>query len=153
MSNVVQITELLGEKQRLFLQYEAFTAKALNQKPQVLMDAVKKRASVIEDIIAVDKSIATLIGLEADKGELIATAIQNSCNRSDLPAELLPVFDAAQNVYTVVNRVRSHDDELYEQLKKERADIVNGLKNANQKPKISKYLPKSSVGRLLNSKG
>jgi len=111
-----------------------------------------ERGRLAEEIDVIDKEIMSL----CKEQELLFKAVKNSSHRDELPAELQAVFDEAQELFVVMNRIRQEEERIKQEAEKVRSDIILLLKSNQQAGKIVKYRnalePGLPAGSLLDEK-
>ncbi len=152
MTIIAEIIEIIKEKQTLFKEYELLTFNAINAEPSELSEMLEKRMTLIEQIDAKDAKILELAKNYGDV-DLLFAVMKNKCNHSETPVDLLPLFDCAQQLFVILNRIMEHEKELVINIESRRKSIRANIKSTNQKSKIASFLPRPAPGVIINKKG
>ncbi len=144
------IADLLEKKRILLLDIERISAVALDDND--LPSGVAGRAKVIEEIELLDAKVENLIIACEKEHKNIRMALKNSCNRSELSQDLLPLFDSAQQNFSILNRIKTLSDEMINRMDKGYITVKNNIKINNQKTKITKYFSNEKV-KIFRERG
>ncbi|WP_312643759.1 hypothetical protein [Hydrogenoanaerobacterium sp.] len=154
MNDIKHIMDLLGQKKELFTEYERITNDMLTCSVEELEAFMSRRGELIKEIDAVVRQITEVC--EQDDTGLYGQAVKNKCSRSELPEYLVCIFDFAQTIFAVMNRVANIEPQIMERLLQCRDELEQKIKSTNNAPKIAKYLttvdPTFEAGTFLNSK-
>ncbi len=148
--NLSAIAELLEKKRLLLLDMEQFSAVAVDKND--IATALDGRAKVIAEIDLLDTETERLIATCEKEHKDIRKALKNSCNRGDLAQALLPIFDAAQLNFSILNRIKTLSDEMTKKMDKGFVAVKNNIKLNNQKTKITKYFSNEKV-KIFRERG
>jgi hypothetical protein len=151
LADIEKLRDLIKMKTRLFLDYEAIS---LNMQPadlEQMAAAISKREELAGQIDAIDKEIKSLCFGQS----LLLKAVQNSCNRDELTPMLQPVFDDAQTLYMVINRIKCEEEIITQQMLQVREELLQQLRVSQKTGKIVKYRhavePDIEAGSLLST--
>mgnify|MGYP000876374611 CR=1 FL=1 len=153
MKPIAAILGLLQDKQQLFTSYLHTTSAMLGCGPDQFDGHVQKRGLLAEQIDRLDRQLAEVCLAAGEP--LLLDAVKNKCDRGDLPREILPVFDAAQAVFSVINQVANLEPQVLLRMQNIQKELQERIKASNTKPKIARYLdtldPTLDSGTLLHA--
>ncbi len=144
--NISSILQLLQDKNKLLCELQRCSDDGL--RDNTIAEAVAQRAEIISSIDKIDKAVEKQIVGSDRECRLVRKALKNSCNRNDLSTALSPIFDAAQQNFIVLNRIKTLSDEMMRRMTIDHDAVKKNLKKNNQKPKIAKYFPNEKIGTL-----
>lgn len=151
MEHIAAVLELINNKHQLFADYLKATSAMMGCDTDDLAGYVQTRGELAQQIDQLDSRLKELCAGEP----LLAAAVKNKCDRGDLPSQLLPVFDAAQSLFGVINQVANLEPQVILRMQDIQKDLEILIKASNKKPKIAKYLdahdPTLERGFLMRS--
>ena len=131
MSIYDSIEALLQEKKTAFLAYEQATDGLIMSNADTAPAFMQRRQELMDQISEIDDRIAALC-FDADDGKLIALAVKNKCDRAQLPKEICPLFDLAQQIFAVINRIRQMEPQALDRMIIEKEALLAKIKDTNQ---------------------
>ncbi len=151
MQTISTATRLLAQKQELFQSYLQATQAMMDCELDDLEAHLQERTGLAGKIDLLDTELAGL----CEGAPQMGLAVKNKCDRGDLPGELLPVFDAAQSVFAVINQVANLEPQIVLRMQDARQELEGLIKASNTKPKIARYLdtldPTLESGSLMRA--
>ncbi|MCI8622811.1 MAG: hypothetical protein HFG26_04030 [Provencibacterium sp.] len=128
MENTEQICALLEQKCGLFREYEEATHALLACELDEMETHVRKREQLAKAIDGIDRQIEALCG----GSEEWMGAVRNCGNRGDLSAEMAQVYDSAQPVFQIINRIRREEPLVEKRMSRERDGLEAKIKDSNR---------------------
>ncbi len=140
MKNIEEITVNQKQINDLMREYEDLSRKLLSCEVDDIMPVIQKRERISVIITGLSNKITELCSEDKTGNEI--AAYKNSCLRSDLPEEMLPIFDLRQEFNSIAFRVKNIDAEATERIEYEKEKLIKKIKDNNngQNAKASKFL-------------
>lgn len=143
-----RLEQLLSEKRDLFVLYEEETKSMLPVNPEDMEKveaALGKRQELIEKIDAVDEKMNTLVQGTLAGPQLMA-AVKNRCDYKSLDVKGRKLFDAGQELYTLMARIRDEEQRIQEQMMQIQGGLQEKMKLNNRSAKFAGYLKQMDQG-------
>ena len=148
MKTYERLTQLLAEKRELFSLYESETRAMLPETPEDMErveEALEKRQELIGKIDAVDEQMNVLVQ-GTPGGERLMAAIKNRCDYKSLDAEGRKLFDAGQELYTLMSGIREEEQRIRERMLQMQGGLQEKMKQNNRNAKFAGYLKQMDQG-------
>ncbi|MBR5486076.1 MAG: hypothetical protein IKV41_06145 [Oscillospiraceae bacterium] len=142
MRDIDKILELIAQKEEFFRRYEEETNKLVVSAPDEWEKFLRIRQGIIDQIQALDKKIELiLLNFEKEYAAQIVQALKVACSRSELPEELLPVFDASQKICAYAHRAQRAEYIMADRIESEMENLSEKIKQTNRSvdAKAAKY--------------
>lgn len=137
--NIIKLNEFLLKKRELFTLYEIETRLMLDCNLNEIEDKLKRRSELIYLIDETEEKIKYLCQAEDEEDELLYKATKNKCNREELPLAARSVFDRAQEIFSIINRVMIYETQVLSRMKENKEEIEKFIKESKNAPNIAKY--------------
>ncbi len=131
MDAVNELCEMLAKKNDIFLQYEKDTDALLSCEIEDIEVYIKKRSNLSEEVDRIDAALDKLADSCADS-KAIRQALKNQCGRNQIPLELRPVFDSAQQIFSIIHRIQRMESRAEERIKFEQGMLLEQIKKLNR---------------------
>ncbi len=128
MEKSEQICALLKEKCGLFLQYEQETDALLACTLEEMQAHMKEREKLAGQIDGVDRQISEACGGSQE----VMDAVYNRCDRGGLPEALAKIYDSAQPVFQIINRIRQAEPLAEMRMQREKDALEVKIKQSNR---------------------
>ena len=128
---VSKILPLLNEKESLFRLFETHTENMLDCSSELLKDNIDMREGLIEKIDELDFKIKSITD-ELEDGEIIQSAIKGRIDYSDLPEYVIPVFETAAKIRSIISRLPEVEIQVSMRLRVEQEHLLNLIKLNNK---------------------
>lgn len=128
MDSSEQICALLEEKYRLFLKYEKETDALLLCELEELETHMKGRERLVAQIDGLNRQISEACGGAKE----IMDAVYNRCDRGGLPEALAQIYDRAQAVFQIINRIQQSEPLAEMRLRRERDALEEKIRDSNR---------------------
>ncbi len=132
MDTINELCEMLARKKDIFLQYEKDTEALLSCEADEIEAHMKSRKRLSGEVDRIDAALDRLAADGAENQTAVRQALKNHCGRSQIPAELRPVFDSAQQIFTVIHRIRRMESRAEERIKFEQDILLEKIKDLNR---------------------
>lgn len=130
--NLIQaICDLIAEKKRAFIEYENHTQSILSCELEEIEAHVQRRQELVEQVQEADRKLEELCRSNPIDGSLMLQAIQNKCDRAELPPQQLCIFDAAQEVFSVINRILNIETQASDRIHREQDALLQKIRETN----------------------
>ncbi len=148
MKNIDSLLALIRQKQEAFRCYEAATQEMLSCSADQLPEKIALREKQIAQIDLLDSAIAHTISEMGEQGSRISSVLKLREERSTLLPELLPLFDAALVIRSVVCRIERLDMLVADRIEEELEFLTEKIKENNRGAgaQASKYLVMADLG-------
>jgi len=131
MYDLIQIQQVLQEKQQLLQLFEEETQEMLTCPSELLEEQVRERQKLINLIEDLDQKLDTLIRRSQD-AEPIREAISGRRSCESLPEGMESICNAAIQIRVILSRLRESDLQAAMRLRLEQEHILKRIKSANQ---------------------
>lgn len=138
-NSIEMICDCLTQKKMLFEQYAAHTDQMAVCEIDQLEYYITQRAQLAIEIDQLNTEIATICESDVEQ-DMLSAAVQNHGNYGDLQAHIRPVYDAAAQVFALINRIYNKETEVRARLESERDQLRDKIKEESNTPKLLKYL-------------
>lgn len=132
MAAINQLCEMLAKKKDIFLQYEKDTEALLSCEVDEIEMHMKSRKKLSGEVDRIDAALDRLAADDAENQTAVRQALKNHCGRNQIPAELRPVFDSAQQIFAVVHRIQQMESRTEERIKFEQGILLEKIKKLNR---------------------
>jgi hypothetical protein len=140
MADLINLLNLIDEKNKLCRNYEVCSESLLVCDDDSISDKIAERADLAHRIDQINSMIEDFYRTDDNSGEIGKKAVQNSVFRNELPEEYKAVFDRAQAGFACLNRVKINEPVILERLESIRHQLDQQLRSMSNTPKILKYL-------------
>lgn len=131
MNETIQITQLLAQKQELFLQFAHCTEAMLTCPREQLEEQLARREELMGEIDALDREVDRL-ARQSGQEEQILGAVRGSADWDSLPPQLRPVYEGAAAVRTVVSRLAETEAQAGVRMVLEQERILEQIKASSR---------------------
>lgn len=128
MGNSEQICALLEKKCGLFQQYEEETGTLVYCALEEMEAHMQERERLAAQIDGLDREIEAACG----GSEEMLDAVHNRCDRGGLAQAPAKVYDCAQAVFQVINRIRQTEPLAEMRMCRERDALEEKIKDSNR---------------------
>lgn len=139
MDKIIQLCTLLEKKIELFTEYEKETLELIKCEPEGMEHYIIRRTELANEIDGVTEEIGKACDADPNAKLLYETA-SAQIPYSQVPPEWRPVFERAQNMFSVISRIQQSDSQIVERMEGIRKDAKERIKQNQHMPKIKKYL-------------
>lgn len=141
MDTMNELCEMLAKKKEIFLQYEKDTDALLSCEIEEVEAHIKNREKLSEEVDRIDAALDRLAADSAENQTVVRQALKNQCGRNQLPAALWPVFDSAQQIFSIMHRIQQIESRAEERIKFEQEILLEKIKKLNRSTaaQASKY--------------
>lgn len=153
-----QVTELLGEKKRLFEKFESITGQMMTDsfdEIDMVVECVEAREALRKQIDEIDLKIRNM-AMECASGDTVIKASKNLCNFSELSPELQKIFTAGQEVFGVISRIQSADPQVVKNMETMMEKLQQKIRQNKKNSKFTGYINtmglQASKGALYDKK-
>ncbi|MBR3839572.1 MAG: hypothetical protein IKM20_00365 [Erysipelotrichales bacterium] len=136
---VEEILKLLCQKEELLKKFEKISEQMISNEIEELLVLDEERMKLIAEMQSIDKMIKSIYENESD-ADSISRAISNLDNRSEVNEKYLPIFDKAQQLFMIVSKLQSFQENLDLKLLQLKKELLGDIKQNNQSGKVVKYL-------------
>lgn len=136
---VEEILKLLNKKEELLLEFESISKQMASDEIEELLTLDEERMKLIEEMRNVDNMIKNVYENDSD-ADSISRAISNSDDRSNVNEKYLVIFDKSQQLFMIISKLQSFQENLDIKLQQLRKELLGDLKQNNQSGKVIKYL-------------
>lgn len=119
---------LLEEKRMLFEEYEIETRKMLNADEDGIEACMCRRIALTEEIDEVNGCIEEEQRRDAD----LADALHSRRQRDALPSAYLPVYDEAQAILGILQRIQRVEPDITQRMKLMRDGLAEKIRELNK---------------------
>lgn len=132
MNKIDALCQLLDEKTELFREYEDATEKLLSVDVDEMENQMNRRQKLIVQIDYIDAKLQeTAQGMDG-LSDLAWRAVRLQAAKSDIPQELWPVFEKAQEMYAVANRIRINEPLAVDRIEEELEHLSEKIRETNR---------------------
>ena len=146
MFNLMQIQQLLQEKQQLLLHFEEVTQRMLLCSTEELQAQVFERERTMDLVNSLDQRMAVLSEETPERPFLIS--LLNGCaDIENLPESVKPLYNEALKIRSILSRLQETDIQAAIRLRLEQEKILEKIKMANQgsSAKAAKFYSSSAT--------
>lgn len=136
---VLEICSLMEQKKHMFELYEIATDSILDCETENIENYIIKRTELAIDIDRVSYNINNIVQSSTNSCDIV-NAIFNKCSRGDLPQVITPIFDKAQEIFSIINRISNKNKALLVYMENTKQSFREKIKENNFAPKINSYL-------------
>lgn len=140
MFDINRLVGLIEERNKLCREYEACSEEMLTCPYEEMADKLKRRSEIAKQIDAVNAVIKEMHEPDAEDGGTVRKAVDNSCDRSDLPDEYRKLFDMAQAGFASLNRVMNNEPLIAERMKMRKMQLDKKIRSMKNTSGILSYL-------------
>ena len=140
-----ELCRVLAEKKEAFLRYEKETAALLTCAIDEIQLHMENRQRLADEIDHLDARLSQLAADNPNHQDEIRMALKNRCARNRLSAEMQPVFDAAQGIFTVIHRIQRMESSVEERIQQEQKILLEKIKELNRTAGIAQTSHFSSL--------
>lgn len=123
-----KVQELLADKRDAFLEYETHTNEILVSDPDAIEEHMRHRERLIKHIDILDKQLKEL----ASQDQELYKALRCKGDRQALSDSLGAVYDSAQQVYAVVDRIFQAEPSALAHVQAQREILLQKIAEHNQ---------------------
>ena len=140
MSIPETLCALLEDKRQAFLTYEKETEALIVCDVETAQAHMNQRSLLIKEIDLIDKKIEGVLSSSADR-ELLGRAVKAKSLPAELTEEYLPIYEQAQLLFAVMNRVKMSEPQAANRLDQLKNELLNKIKENNKGTgaQVSKY--------------
>lgn len=141
MDYINELLELVAEKEAYFREYDEATQRMLSCPADDMEIEVAKRQQLIAKIDGVDAGIAEKAAAMGEQGEQAMAALKLKCDRSDLEELFWPLFDRAQSLFGIIDRIQRTEPQIVDRIEAELDALTEQIKanNRSMGAKVAKY--------------
>ena len=153
MDILLQVQQLLSEKNALLRRFEEITQDMLSCLAQELEGQVNARQQLIERLEQLDEQIAALCSQLPDP-QLALAICSGQCNAEELPEAWQPVYLQALQNRSVLSRLIESDLQAALRLRLEQEEILEQIRKNNQgvHAKAARFYAASGLGQNRQSR-
>lgn len=133
------ILECLEEKKALFARYEECTAQMNICEIDELQKYITERAGLANQIDKLNQEIDDICDMAEDP-QIMRDAVANRGNYGDFPRDVLPVYDKASEVFTLISHIYNMEPSVKERMTTERANLLQKIKTGSDTAKVYNYV-------------
>lgn len=126
------LCQLLDEKAGYFNEYEDATEKLLAVDIDEIETQMNRRQMLITKIDYVDARLRETAQAMDELSEAAWSAVRLQKAKSEIPENLWPVFERAQGVYAVANRIRLKEPLVIDRIEEELEGLSEKIKENNR---------------------
>ncbi|PKM74471.1 MAG: hypothetical protein CVU91_00980 [Firmicutes bacterium HGW-Firmicutes-16] len=145
MKNNQKLTQLLREKEVLFIDVERITNDIFEAPVDIINALLETRGNALERVNQVNDKISPLI--EGD--EHLKSILNCSCEISGLTGETKELFEQALRIRAVANRIIKNEDCVRQRIENERDLLLEKIETMNRSSKTVAESYKRSVETAL----
>jgi hypothetical protein len=131
LTHLHAIIQLLSQKRRLVLDFEATTQEMLSCPIEQIEALLSERGRLIMEADGTDDAIELLLD-QSDRSGALKDALSGRANRGALDTDLGAVYDAAAAVRAIISRILEAELQLTYRLESEQARLLDSIKDTNR---------------------
>jgi len=132
VKNIEELCQHLEKKAELFREYDDATEKLLTVDVDGMEKQMKRRQSLISKIDYLDGQMREAARKMDGLSDAAWDAVRLQRAKCDIPEELWPVFEKAQEVYAIANRVRLKEPLAVDRIEEELERLTEKIKENNR---------------------
>ncbi len=132
MNKIGTLCQLLEDKKALFHEYEDATEKLLTVDVDEMENQMNRRQKLIAQIDYIDARLRETAQGMNDLSEAAWAAVRMQTAKAELSQELWPVYEKAQEMYAVANRIRLNEPLVMDRIEEELEHLSEKIRETNR---------------------
>lgn len=132
MKNIDALCQCLEKKADCFREYDDATEKLLSVDVDEMENQMNRRQKLIAKIDYLDAKLREIAQKMDGLSDAAWDAVRLQKAKCDIPEELWPVFEKAQEVYAIANRVRLKEPLAVDRIEEELERLTEKIKENNR---------------------
>ena len=148
MKKIETLCQMLEEKTEYFREYEDATEKLLSVDVEEMENQMNRRQKLIVKIDYLDAKLREAAQSLGERGDDAWRAVRLEKGKSEIPQELWPVFEKAQEACAVANRIRRKEPLVVDRIEEELEGLSKKIRETNRSvsAKAARFASAFSVG-------